>query len=44
METTNKEDAEGETTGGSLLKQTLMTVDECFVYKIPPMATSGGHR
>ena len=30
--------------GGSLLRQTLMNVDECFVYKIPPMATSGGHR
>jgi len=27
-----------------LLRQTLMNVDECFVYKIPPMSTSGGHR
>ena len=37
----SKEGGEGE---GSLLRQTLMNVDECFVYKIPPMATSGGHR
>mmetsp|Transcript_27010 Transcript_27010/g.65552 ORF Transcript_27010/g.65552 Transcript_27010/m.65552 type:complete len:252 (-) Transcript_27010:310-1065(-) len=29
---------------GSLLRQTLMNVDECFVYRVPPMATSGGHR
>lgn len=33
------EDAEG-----SLLRQTLMTQDECFVYKVPPMSTSTGHR
>jgi dihydrofolate reductase len=30
--------------GGSLLKQTLMNVDECFLYKLPPLATSGGYR
>lgn len=29
---------------GSLLRQTLMNVDECFVYRVPPMATSNGHR
>lgn len=29
---------------GSLLRQTLMNADECFVYRVPPMATSGGHR
>jgi hypothetical protein len=30
--------------GGSLLRQTLMNVDECFVYRVPPLSTSGGHR
>ena len=29
---------------GTLLKQTLMNVDECFLYKLPPLATSGGYR
>mmetsp|Transcript_17011 Transcript_17011/g.47094 ORF Transcript_17011/g.47094 Transcript_17011/m.47094 type:complete len:255 (-) Transcript_17011:750-1514(-) len=31
-------------TQGTLLRQTLMSVDEVFVYKIPPLTTSGGHR
>ncbi len=35
----NNDDSEG-----SLLKQTLMNVDECFLYKLPPLATSGGYR
>ena len=26
------------------LVQTLLTVNEVFVYQIPPMKTSGGHR
>jgi hypothetical protein len=26
------------------LVQTLLTVNEVFVYRIPPMKTSGGHR
>lgn len=30
--------------GGSLLKQTLMSHDECFVYKVPPLATASGYR
>lgn len=38
----NKKMSEGE--DGSLLRQTLMNVDECFVYKVPPLKTSGGHR
>jgi adaptin ear-binding coat-associated protein 1/2 len=29
---------------GSLLRQTLMTQDECFVYKVPPLATASGYR
>lgn len=29
---------------GSLLRQTLLTHDEVFVYKIPPLRSSGGHR
>lgn len=33
-----------DSSGGSLLRQTLMNVDECFLYKLPPLATSGGHR
>ncbi|KAG7348954.1 DUF1681 domain containing protein [Nitzschia inconspicua] len=33
-----------ETTTGSLLRQTLMTHDECFVYKVPPLATASGYR
>ncbi|KAG7374863.1 DUF1681 domain containing protein [Nitzschia inconspicua] len=32
------------TTTGSLLRQTLMTHDECFVYKVPPLATASGYR
>jgi adaptin ear-binding coat-associated protein 1/2 len=28
----------------SLLRQTLMTQDECFVYKVPPLATASGYR
>ena len=27
-----------------VLQQTLMTVDEVFVYRVPPLRTSGGHR
>jgi hypothetical protein len=27
-----------------VLKQTLMSVDEVFVYRIPSLKTSGGHR
>jgi hypothetical protein len=45
--TTSSDDNDNDNNGdgeGSLLRQTLMTVDECFVYKIPPMVTSGGHR
>lgn len=30
--------------GGSLLKQTLMSHSECFVYKVPPLATASGYR
>lgn len=41
----NTSDAVDEATSeGHLLKQTLMDVDECFLYKLPPLATSGGHR
>ena len=29
---------------GCLLKQTLMSHDECFVYKVPPLATASGYR
>lgn len=29
---------------GSLLKQTLMSHSECFVYKVPPLATASGYR
>ena len=32
------------TEGGSLLKQTLMSQSECFVYKVPPLATASGYR
>lgn len=32
------------TTEGSLLKQTLMSHGECFVYKVPPLATASGYR
>lgn len=28
----------------SLLRQTLMTQDECFVYKVPPLVTASGYR
>jgi hypothetical protein len=28
----------------SLLRQTLMSQDECFVYKVPPLATASGYR
>ena len=41
--TSNGEDA-GNNTGGSLLKQTLLSIDEVFVYKIPPLRAHGGHR
>ena len=27
-----------------VLEQTLLKVDEVFVYRIPPMMTSGGHQ
>jgi len=29
---------------GVLLKQTLMSNSECFVYKVPPLATASGYR
>lgn len=29
---------------GSLLKQTLMSHSECFVYRVPPLATASGYR
>lgn len=28
----------------SLLRQTLMTVEECFLYKVPPLVTASGYR
>eukprot|EP00934_Nitzschia_sp_Nitz4_P001809 Nitzschia sp. Nitz4//scaffold18_size181773//130407//131288//NITZ4_001932-RA/size181773-snap-gene-0.278-mRNA-1//-1//CDS//3329540062//1809//frame0 len=40
----NSDNATTPEPAGSLLKQTLMNVDECFVYRVPPLATSGGHR
>jgi hypothetical protein len=36
--------SESETGEGTLLRQTLLTHDEVFVYKIPPLKNSGGHR
>jgi hypothetical protein len=42
--TGNSSTSTGDDSMGSLLKQTLMNVDECFLYKLPPLATSGGYR
>lgn len=38
----NKE--EQESNASSALRQKLMTADEVYVYKIPPLKNAGGHR
>ena len=38
------EDDGNSSSAGTLLKQTLMSHDECFVYKVPPLATASGYR
>mmetsp|Transcript_18967 Transcript_18967/g.43390 ORF Transcript_18967/g.43390 Transcript_18967/m.43390 type:complete len:378 (-) Transcript_18967:187-1320(-) len=35
---------EGCSSSGILLKQTLMSHNECFVYKVPPLAVASGYR
>ena len=44
--TTNDDDDDDDTpvTDGTLLKQTLLSIEEVFVYKIPPLRAHGGHR
>ena len=42
--TAAKEDEDGSVEEGTLLRQTLMTHDECFVYKVPPLATASGYK
>jgi len=38
-------DSDASDSGGILLRQTLMSVDECFVYKVPPLAVaSSGYK
>lgn len=36
--------AADDESSGVLLKQTLMSHGECFVYKVPPLATASGYR
>ena len=35
---------EDEPSASSALRQRLLTVDEVYVYKIPPLRNAGGHR
>ena len=42
--TTSCDDTTTSTGQGTLLRQTLLTHHEVFVYKIPPLKNSGGHR
>ena len=38
------DDDDAPVTDGTLLKQTLLSIEEVFVYKIPPLRAHGGHR
>jgi hypothetical protein len=37
-------DKDDTTTNESFMRQKLMSAEECYVYKIPPLKDSGGHR